>query len=160
MSRSGSVELAPPGSLVVDCVRLSAGTVDRIEVSRPCVLDAPGVADARVADGLVELEVVVQAAGSALMAVGRLRGGWVSECRRCLDEVSGPLDVPLREVFEWDPTEGETWPIHDQRIDLGPPAREAAVLALPLAPLCSPDCAGPEPERFPTGPAEAARRGV
>ena len=154
------MDLAPPGSLVVDCVRLGVGTVDRIEVGRQCVLDDPGVAAARVVDGLVELDVVVQAAGSALMAVGRLRGGWVSECRRCLEEVRGPLDVPLREVFEWDPTEGETWPIHDQRIDLGPPAREAAVLALPLAPLCSPDCAGPEPERFPTGPADAARRGV
>lgn len=160
MSRSRPAGLGPPGSLVVDCVRLGAGTVDRIEVSGQCVLDDPGMADARVVDGLVELDVVVQAAGSALLAVGRMRGGWTSACRRCLEEVRGPLEVPLREVFEWEPTDGETWPIHDQRIDLGPPAREAAVLALPLAPLCSPDCAGPEPERFPTGPADAARRGV
>ena len=53
----------------------------------------------------------------------------------------------MREVFEWEPTEGETWPINDQRIDLALAAREAAVLALPLAPLCSEDCAGPGPDR-------------
>ena len=52
---------------------------------------------------------------------------------------------------------GETWPIRDQRIDLAPAAREAAMLALPLAPLCAEDCAGPVPDRFPTGPAAPAR---
>lgn len=168
MTRRGRRSSAGPGgpgsagrgALVVDCVRLDAGTVDRIEVARQCVLEDPDIAGARVVDGLVELDVVVRMAGGTLTVAGRLTGRWVSECRRCLEEVRGPLDVPLREVFEWEPTEGETWPIDDQRIDLGPPAREAAMLALPLAPLCSPDCAGPEPERFPTGPAEAVRHGV
>lgn len=34
-------------------------------------------------------------------------------------------------------------------IDLGPVVHDATVLALPLAPLCRPDCAGPDPEQFP-----------
>ena len=139
--------------VVVDCARLEAGSVDRIEVSRQCVLEEPGVQGARVADGVVDLEVVVRAAGGSFVADGRVAGVWTAECRRCLEEVRGPLDAPLREVFEWEPTEGETWPINDQRIDLAPAAREAAILALPLAPLCSEDCAGPVPDRFPTGPA-------
>ena len=139
--------------LVVDCARLEAGSVDRIEVSRQCLLDDPGVQGAAVVDGVVDLEVTVRAAGGAFVAVGRVAGRWVAECRRCLEEVRGPLEASMREMFEWEPTEGETWPINDQRIDLAPAAREAAMLALPLAPLCSEDCAGPVPERFPTGPA-------
>lgn len=138
---------------MVDCARLAAGSVDRIEVSRPCALDQPGLQGARVSDEVVDLDVVVRAAAGSFVAEGRLAGTWVAECRRCLEEVSGPLEAPLREVFEWAPTEGETWPIHDQRIDLAPAAREAAMLALPLAPLCSDGCLGPVPDRFPTGPA-------
>ncbi|MDE0161306.1 MAG: DUF177 domain-containing protein [Acidimicrobiaceae bacterium] len=141
--------------LVVDCVRLDAGSVDRIEVDDECILHEPGVPGALVVDGAVRLEAVVRAAGGSLVADGRVVGVWAAECRRCLEEVRGPLEAPLQEVFEWEPTDGETWPIDDHRIDLAPAAREAAVLALPLAPLCSEDCAGPVPGRFPTGPAAA-----
>ena len=144
---------------MVDCARLTGGSISRIEVRRRCVLDEPGVAGARVADGVVDVDVVVSSARGAFVAVGRLGGVWTAECRRCLEEVRGPLDAPLREVFEWEPAEGETWPITNDRIDLGPPVREAAMLALPLAPLCSPDCAGPVPDRFPTGPAAADSAG-
>ena len=34
-------------------------------------------------------------------------------------------------------------------IDLGPAVHDAVVLALPLAPLCRPDCPGPDPDNFP-----------
>lgn len=139
---------------MVDCVRLGAGSVDRIEVRRQCALDEPGVQGARVLDGVVDLDIVVRASGGgSFVADGRVQGRWAAECRRCLEEVHGPLEAPLREVFEWEPTDGETWPITDQRIDLAPAAREVAMLALPLAPLCAEDCAGPVPDRFPTGPA-------
>ena len=141
--------------LVVDCVRLQAGSIDRIEVRRQWVLDEPGVQAARVVDGVVEIDLVVRSAGGTFVADGRMEGHWAAECRRCLDEVRGPFEAVVKEIFEWEPTEGETWPIVDQRIDLAPPLREIAVLALPLAPLCSTDCAGPVPDRFPTGPAAA-----
>ena len=139
--------------LTVDCVRLQAGSVDRIEVRRQWVLEEACVHGARVADGVVDLDLEVTAAGSSFVAAGRVTGVWAAECRRCLEDVRGSLDTALREVFEWEPVEGETWPIVDQRIDLDPPVREAALLALPLAPLCSLECAGPVPDRFPTGPA-------
>ncbi len=138
---------------MVDCIRLEAGSVDRIAVRRQWVLDEAGVHGACVADGVVDLDLEVTAAAGSFVATGRVGGEWAAECRRCLEEVRGPIDAPLREVFEWEPSDGETWPIVDQRIDLDPAVREAALLALPLAPLCSPDCAGPVPDRFPTGPA-------
>ena len=148
---------ARPRRVMVDCVRLGIGSVDRIEVRRECVLDDPSVPGACVLDGVVNLDVTITAAGGSFVAEGQVEGQWAAECRRCLEEVHGPLDAPLHEVFEWEPIEGETWPISDHRIDLAPAAREAAVLALPLAALCSEHCAGPVPERFPTGPAAAGR---
>jgi uncharacterized protein len=145
--------------LIVDCVRLQAVSVDRIPLRRQWVLDDAGVHGARVVDGVVDLDLEVAAAGSSFVATGRVTGEWAAECRRCLEEVRGPINTSLREVFEWEPSEGETWPIVDHRIDLGPPVRESAILALPLAPLCSADCAGPVPDRFPTGPAGADAAG-
>ena len=144
---------------MVDCVRLQADSVERIKVSRRWVLDDAGVHGARVADGVVDVDLEVTASAGSFVATGRVAGEWAAECRRCLEEVRGRIDAELREVFEWEPAEGETWPIVDQRIDLGPPVRETAILALPMAPLCSEDCAGPVPDRFPTGPAAAAPSG-
>ena len=141
---------------MVDCVRLSGGGVDRIEVDRTCQLGEFAILGAEVSGGAVHVEAVLTAARSSVVASGSVTGTWVAECRRCLEEVRGPVEAVLNEVFEWDPTEGETWPISDHRIDLAPAVTEAALLALPLAPLCSQDCAGPVPDRFPTGPAVTA----
>src|SRR6185436_90813 len=80
---------------------------------------------------------------------GRVRAPWVGECRRCLEEVVGDAAVDVQEIFERSPTEGETWPLGPDDIDLEPVVREAVLLALPLAPLCREDCMGPDPDRFP-----------
>ena len=52
-----------------------------------------------------------------------------------------------------DSSEGDTWPLENDQIDLGPLLHDTALLTLPLAPLCRDDCEGPAPEVFPTGPA-------
>ncbi|HEY4376689.1 MAG TPA: YceD family protein, partial [Acidimicrobiales bacterium] len=61
-------------------------------------------------------------------------------------------------------TDGETFPLEGDHLDLGPMVHDTVLLALPLAPLCGPDCLGPAPDEFPTtvaadpdGPAEPAR---
>ena len=66
------------------------------------------------------------------------------------------VEVELSEVFEPHPTEGETYPIEGDEIDLEPLVRDAVLLALPLAPLCRDDCPGPATDAFPTGTDEAA----
>ncbi len=120
-------------------------------VRRVLDLEETGTTTARLSgDGLVDADLVVEAIGDDIVVSGLLRASWVGECRRCLGEVAGELEVPVREVFERRPTEGETYPLRDGTVDLGPMAREAVLLALPLAPLCSAACAGPDPERFPT----------
>jgi uncharacterized protein len=87
--------------------------------------------------------------GAAVTVSGTVEVPWTAECRRCLDEVSGVVTVDLSEVFEVAPVDGETYPIEGDEVDLEPVVRDAALLHLPLAPLCRPDCAGPAPDVFP-----------
>lgn len=97
----------------------------------------------------VELEAVAEATGADVVVTGTLAFAWEGECRRCLRDVAGRVEAEVREVFTPHPVEGETWPVEADAIDLAPVLREAVLLALPLVPLCSEDCAGPDPERFP-----------
>jgi uncharacterized protein len=80
---------------------------------------------------------------------GVLRVPWEGECRRCLEPTSGVVETEIAEVFKDRPDEGETHGIDNDAVDLGPAVHDAAVLALPLAPLCREDCPGPDPEEFP-----------
>ena len=144
---------AAPTRLVVDCRALIDGPDRFLAVRRDLAVAGAASSAARVRDATVKVDLRIEAAAGGFVARGRIGGAWAGECRRCLEEVSGPLDAPFEEVFEDSPAEGETWPVVDDRIDLAPAVREAALLALPLAPLCAPDCGGPEPDRFPTGPA-------
>ena len=142
--------------LKLDCAKLRNGMVASIEVDQTSTLGDASLVAARVLDNKISVKATVTVAGSALVMRGRLGATWAAECRRCLCEVCGPLEAQLEEIFEDRPREGETWPVIEDRIDLAPALREVALLALPLAPLCSPDCAGPVPNRFPTGPVASA----
>jgi uncharacterized protein len=44
---------------------------------------------------------------------------------------------------------GDAYPLGGDEADVEPIVRDAVLLAIPLSPLCSEDCAGPDPERFP-----------
>jgi len=100
-------------------------------------------------DAIVALDATVEAQGQTVIVQGSARAPWEGECRRCLEAASGELVVDLQEVFEPEPVDGETFPLGDERIDLGAVLRELLALALPMAPLCSADCPGPDPEAHP-----------
>ena len=114
--------------------------------------------DAGVRGDAVGLALDVEgAAGDEIVVTGRIRATWDAVCRRCLEPLEVELDLEVREIFERNPVEGETYPLGDDDwIDLEPVVREAVLPAAPVAPLCAEDCAGPEPDRFPTGDAETA----
>ena len=101
-------------------------------------------------EGEVDLDAVGEATGVDVVVTGTLRFPWEGDCRRCLQPVSGTVEAEVREVFEPTPVEAETWPLDGDTVDLGPMLREVVLLTLPLVPLCSEDCSGPDPERFPT----------
>jgi uncharacterized protein len=109
-------------------------------------------------DAAVEIAVELEAISGGLVVEGLVRVPWEGECRRCLEPVRGLVEARVREVFEDRPTEGETYPLEPEEVDLAPMVRDAVLLALPLAPLCRAACSGPAPESFPTGPAATPER--
>ena len=103
----------------------------------------------RVTDDVVVADVVLEAQGETVTVSGTVAARWEGECRRCLEATGGDVVVELSEVFEAEPVDGETYPLGRDEVDLEPAIREALALALPLAPLCSDDCTGPDPEAHP-----------
>jgi uncharacterized protein len=99
--------------------------------------------------GEARLDVVMESLSDGVTVAGVLRVPWVGDCRRCLEPTSGIIETEIAEVFKDRPDEGETLGIVDDAVDLGPAVHDAAVLALPLAPLCREDCPGPDPDAFP-----------
>lgn len=124
------------------------GTRRHVELHGPL----PGVAlsTSQLADGKdVVADLWLEAQGETVIVAGTVTAEWEGECRRCLTTTGGELVVDMQEVFEADAVEGETYPLGRDDVDLGPPLREALALALPVAPLCRDDCAGPDPEDHP-----------
>lgn len=111
----------------------------------------PGLAlsTARLTDGDVVADLVLEAQGDTVTVSGTVAGDWTGECRRCLESTGGRVVVEVSEVFEPDAVEGETYPLGTDSVDLEPALREALALALPLAPLCDEACAGPDPDAHP-----------
>jgi uncharacterized protein len=91
---------------------------------------------------LLTADVALQSAFGAVEVTGRVMAPWEGACRRCLERASGVLEVPVRELY----TEGgdgeETYPLHDDELDLEPLVHDTVLLELPQAPLCRDDCLG------------------
>lgn len=127
---------------------------ERRPVRRELSLDTLVVATSEVpADATVLVDATVEAVHEGVLLAGTLTVPWVGACRRCLEPVTGTLEIPVRELFAVRSTPGESYPLVDERIDLVPLVTDAVLLDLPLAPLCSDECRGPDPERFPAQPA-------
>ncbi len=130
-------------------LRRRPGTQREVEVATPMADLA--ITSAHVpTDADVVVSAVLEAIEGAVTLTGTVVAPWTGECRRCLDPVVGSIEVVLSEVFEPRPSDGETYPIEGDEVDLEPVVRDAVLLHLPLAPLCRPDCLGPAPEAFPT----------
>jgi uncharacterized protein len=100
-------------------------------------------------DGEMDVDLVIESVLEGVMVTGKLRAPWRADCRRCLEPVDGHVQVEVKELFEAHPTLGETYLLEGDHIDIEPLVRDAVLLALPLSVLCDPDCAGPDPGRFP-----------
>jgi uncharacterized protein len=137
-------------SLVVGIADLRRQPGTRRRVEREVALDGLAVSTARVPDGgLVTVDLELEALSGGLVATGTVTVPWEGDCRRCLEPVRSSTTAEVREIFEPRAVEGETYPLGDDLVDLEAMVRDAALLALPLAPLCGPDCRGPAPEAFP-----------
>jgi uncharacterized protein len=116
-------------------LRRRPGTQRDVQVST--TLPGLAVTAAHVPDDAeLEVDAVLEAIDDAVTIRGWVQVPWAAECRRCLEPVSGRLDVALDEVFEVRPVDGETYPIEGHVIDLEQLVRDAVLLDLPLAPTC------------------------
>jgi uncharacterized protein len=68
------------------------------------------------------------------------------ECARCLEPVAQTIQIWCQELFSYELAPGggdeDGYALDGDLLDLEPVLRDALVLALPLAPLCRPDCPG------------------
>ena len=139
---------ARPFVVAVGELQRHPGTQRAVTASGPL----PGLAlsTARVPDDSdVEAELVLEAQHDSLTATGTVRAPWAGECRRCLLPIEGVATAHVQEVYARHPIDGETYPLVGDEVDLEPMIRDAVLLALPLAPLCSDGCPGPDPDGYP-----------
>jgi len=100
----------------------------------------------------VTTELSIQKAAQEFFCQGRVKARVVLECARCLTpfevEFSEPTDfIVCSETLaeERDTIDDEDYvyfPGNDLRVDIVEPVRQAIVLAVPLKPLCDPNCRG------------------
>ena len=94
----------------------------------------------------------IDRSGESYLLRGDLRGQLVTPCGRCLEPATVDLDVPVIVSYEEtdedeeadaeEEADGEVRAFSGGEIDLAPVLRDEILLAMPIGPLCNPDCAG------------------
>lgn len=97
----------------------------------------------------IEFDVLLESVVEGVLVTGTATAQFDGECARCLDPLTERIDVEFTELFAYPDSATDTTTEHDEvfrlvddLVDLEPVVRDAIVLALPAAPLCSPDCRG------------------
>ena len=133
--------MRPPFVVDVVALRRHHGYREHVTIHAP--LAGMRVTESEVPDDApIDVDVTLEAVEGGIIVAGTITAPWVGECRRCLGRIDGTVEATVEELYVREPEEGEAYPIEGDHIDLEPLARESVVLALPLAPLCRPDCAG------------------
>lgn len=97
------------------------------------------------ADALAQAEATLDSVSGGIEVSAEVSAPWRGECRRCLEPVSGEIHAHVRELYrprDRGEEDEETYPLHGEVLDLQPLVRDALILELPLAPLCSEECRG------------------
>lgn len=93
-------------------------------------------------DSEVTVDALLEAATGGVVVLADVEAPWRGECRRCLGEARGKLEVQVRELYSPDSDPELCYPLPGDQLDLGPLVRDAVLLDLPQAPLCRADCRG------------------
>jgi uncharacterized protein len=141
---------------------------ERLEEVRSVTVAPRRIGDAEVSPDPVTVTVALESLSDGVRVDGWVEFTWTGSCRRCLEPATGPGRSEFRELFVDDPEryagaagEDEVHPVTEGWVDLAEVVADAVALGLPLAPLCGPDCPGPDPEHFPVSvEGDAAARGA
>jgi uncharacterized protein len=99
------------------------------------------------------LDLRVESVSEGVLVTGTVSAPTVGECARCLTPVTGEVEIELTELFAYPDSTTDATTEDDEvgrvrriggadSVDLEQPIIDAVGLALPFAPLCTPDCAG------------------
>ena len=101
------------------------------------------------AGALLDLDLRLESVSEGVLVTGTVSAPTSGECARCLTPLSGRIQVDLAELFAYPDTltdattdEDELGRVVDDTVDLEQAVIDAVGLALPLSPLCEPDCPG------------------
>jgi uncharacterized protein len=101
----------------------------------------------------LDLDLRFESVSEGVLVTGTVSATAGGECSRCLEPVTEDVAIDLTELFAYpdslteSTTESdEVGHVVDNNVDLEQPIIDAVGLALPFAPLCTPDCPGLCPE--------------
>jgi uncharacterized protein len=112
-------------------------------------LDLIGVAEGAP----LTLDLRLESVSEGVLVTGTVAAPTSGECARCLTPITGAVEIDLTELYAYpDSATDETTEADEMgrvggsgepdTVDLEQPIIDAIGLALPLSPLCGPDCAG------------------
>ena len=148
--------LDPRSPLVLDTRELGrrAGSMKQVSITVAAPADL-GIALVAVPEGSeIELDLRLESVMDGVLVTGTALVTVSGECSRCLEPLAFDREVDIQELYEYPETdhrgrvvesqddEDELPKLEDDLLDLEPALRDAVVLALPLQPLCQPDCQG------------------
>src|SRR6201996_5884661 len=152
--RKSATTLDPRGALVFDtrglgrqpgAAREETRTVPAPDSLRVELAGVPAGAE-------VDVDLRMEAVHEGVLVTGTASAPVVGECARCLEPVASEVEANFQELYRYEPSPEEDDDEEDVQLldgdllDLEPVLRDGVVLALPLSPLCSDDCAGLCPE--------------
>jgi uncharacterized protein len=141
-----ATHLDPRAPLVLDTRELGrrAGSMRRARLTVPAPADWElGLVGVPVGSE-VRLDLRLEAVMDGVLVSGTVGASIHAECGRCLEPVTGEVEVDVQELFAYEPPpEGDDAAmVEGDLIDLEPVLRDAVVLGLPQNPVCRDDCAG------------------
>jgi uncharacterized protein len=101
----------------------------------------------------LKLDLRMESVSEGVLVTGTVSAPTSGECARCLTPINGEVEIDLTELFAYpDSATDETTEADEigrvggsgqpDTVDLEQPIIDAIGLALPLSPLCGPDCMG------------------
>jgi uncharacterized protein len=140
----GGLSGSHPFLVPVAALRRTVGA-SRHEVCQGLIEGLAAVSVSVTEGAPVVADVTLSSYLGGIAAHGTVSAPWVGECRRCGGTIASGVTAVVRERFtpEGGTDEDEdAYPMVGDQVDLEPMARDAVLLELPLAPLCSLDCRG------------------
>ena len=143
MVSEGLTALREASQLSVEISELlrQPGSSRRLEFSE----EVPGLGlDIGRVQPFMSFELRLDSLIEGILVAGQVRGAYSFECSRCLHAFELPFEVELGEVmaYEGQPGAEEGYQVTGDHAHLEPVIRDAVMLAMPLNPVCRPDCKG------------------